>query len=48
MLLCCVKCDVQWRKIYEGVEIEGVAKFRKSFPANVTRIALTQSLRKQS
>ena len=48
MLLCYMKCGIQRREIYEEAEIEGMAKFRKSFPANVTTIALTQSLRKQS
>lgn len=48
MLLCCVKCGIQRRKIYEDVEIESVAKFKKSFPAIVATIAFTQSLRKQS
>jgi len=47
MLLCYMKCGIPWREIYEDVEIEGVAKFKKSFPANVTTIGLTQSLRKQ-
>jgi hypothetical protein len=48
MLFCYMKCGIQWQPIYEDVEMESVAKFKKSFPANVTTIALTQSLRKQS
>jgi len=48
ILFCYMKCGIQWREIYEEAEIEGVAKFRKSFPRNVKTIALTQSLRKQS
>jgi hypothetical protein len=48
MLLCYMKYGIPWREIYEEAEIEGVAKFRKSFPRNVKTIALTQSLRKQS
>jgi len=47
MLLCYMKYGIPWREIYEEAEIEGVAKFKKSFPANVTTIGLTQSLRKQ-
>ena len=48
MLLCCVKCGIQRRKIYEDVEIESVLKFKKSFLTNLVTIALKQNLRKQS
>jgi hypothetical protein len=48
MLLCYVNCEVQPRKIYDAVEIGRVAKFKKSFPANVLTCRFTQSLRKQS
>src|SRR5207237_10140821 len=48
ILFCYMKCGIQWRKIYEAVEIEGVGKFKKSFPANLLTRPITKSPTKQS
>jgi len=42
MLFCYMKCSLEQRKIYGASDIGGVAKFKKSFPAKLPSIRLTQ------
>jgi len=42
MLFCYAKCGLQQRKIYGASDIGSVTKFKKSFPAKLPSIRLTQ------
>ncbi len=42
MLFCYMKSSLQLRKIYGAPDIGGMTKFKKSFPAKLLSIPLTQ------